>query len=133
MSFLTWANRRICFNEYYRRLYYAMDSPYSWTAACEGSRHQGEKLDMQDKLSINVRPLFFNILLWVFGVTLLLISKGVIERMTGSTDEGSLDLPLVLIAYLLLFLLTPIRAWTHRRLRKRARRLSAGHRPKPGH
>lgn len=88
---------------------------------------------MQDKLSINVRPLFFNILLWLFGVTLLLISKGVIERMTGSSNEGSLDLTLVLIAYLLLFLLTPIRAWTHRRLRKRARRLSAGHRPKPGH
>lgn len=87
---------------------------------------------MQDKLSMNVRPLFFNILLWVFGVTLLLISKGVIERMTGSTDEGSLDLPLVLIAYLLLFLLTPIRAWTFRRLRKRARRLGARHGPKPG-
>ncbi|KGE68882.1 MULTISPECIES: hypothetical protein [Pseudomonas] len=88
---------------------------------------------MQDKLSMNVRPLFFNILLWVFGVTLLLICKGVIERMTGSSNEGSLDLTLVLIAYLLLFLLTPIRAWTDRRLRKRARRLSAGHRPKPGH
>ena len=80
---------------------------------------------MQDKLSTYVHPLLFNVLLWSFGVTLLLISKGVIERTSDAFSERSLDLPLVLIAYLLFFLLTPIRAWVNRRLRKSARRRAA--------
>lgn len=86
---------------------------------------------MHDKLSMNIRPLFLNVLLWAGGVTLLLMSKNVIERMTGFASENSLDLALVLIAYLLFFLINPIRTWIHRRLRKRARRHAARHRPEP--
>ncbi|WP_339415892.1 MULTISPECIES: hypothetical protein [unclassified Pseudomonas] len=87
---------------------------------------------MQSKLPMKGHPLFFNVLLWVFGVALLLTSRGVIERATGSPSDSSVDLALVLSAYLLLFLLNPIRAWTYRRLRKRARRLCASHRPESG-
>jgi hypothetical protein len=82
---------------------------------------------MQYKLSINVRPLLFNLLLWMGGVALLLLSKSVIEWVTGSTSDGGLELAMVLAAYLLLFLLNPIRAGIDRRLRKRARR-AARHR-----
>ncbi|PRA23039.1 hypothetical protein [Pseudomonas poae] len=77
---------------------------------------------MRDKLSTYVHPLLFNVLLWSFCVSLLLISKGVIERTSDAINERSLDLPLVLIAYLLFFLLSPIRAWINRRLYKLARR-----------
>ncbi|QHF44655.1 hypothetical protein PspS35_13040 [Pseudomonas sp. S35] len=84
---------------------------------------------MQDKLSTNMRPWLLNLLLWVCGVTLLLLGKDTIEHVTGSTSDSSVDLALVLAAYLLLFLLNPIRAWILRRLRKRARRHAARQRP----
>lgn len=84
---------------------------------------------MRDTLSLYVRPLFFNLLLWVCGVTLLLMSKNAIERVSDSINGSSLDLALILLAYLLLFLLSPIRAWINRRLYKRGRRHAANHRP----
>lgn len=87
---------------------------------------------MQDKLSMYVHPLLLNTLLWVLGVTLLLMSRDVIERITGVTSGSSFDLPLVLIAYLLLFLLNPMRYWINRRLYKRARRHAARQRLKAG-
>lgn len=86
---------------------------------------------MQYKLSINVRPLLLNLLLWMGGVALLLLSKVMIEWVTGSTSDGGLELAMVLAAYLLLFLLNPIRAWIDRRLHKRARR-AARHKPGAG-
>lgn len=85
---------------------------------------------MQDKLPTPLRPQYFNMLLWLAGVILLLATKGIIERTFGSTRDSALDLTLVLIAYLLLFLLDPIRARINRRLRKRARRLNTRHSPK---
>lgn len=87
---------------------------------------------MQDKLSMYVHPLLLNALLWVSGVTLLLMSRDVIERITGLTSGSSFDLTLVLIAYLLLFLLSPMRNWINRRLYKRARRHAARQRIKAG-
>ena len=87
---------------------------------------------MQDKLSMYVHPLLLNALLWVLGVTLLLMSRDMIERITGVTSGSSFDLALVLIAYLLLFLLNPMRSWLNRRLYKRARRHAARQRLKAG-
>ena len=87
---------------------------------------------MQDKLSMYVHPLLLNALLWVLGVTLLLMSRDVIERIAGVTSGNSFDLTLVLIAYLLLFLLNPMRYWINRRLYKRARRHAARQRLKAG-
>lgn len=87
---------------------------------------------MQDKLSMYVHPLLLNALLWVLGVTLLLMSRDVIERIAGVTSGSSFDLTLVLIAYLLLFLLNPMRNWINRRLYKRARRHAARQRLKAG-
>ena len=87
---------------------------------------------MQDKLSTYMHPLLLNALLWVSGVTLLLMSRDVIERIAGVTSGNSFDLTLVLIAYLLLFLLNPMRNWINRRLYKRARRLAARQRLKAG-
>lgn len=87
---------------------------------------------MQDKLSMHVHPLLQNALLWVSGVTLLLMSRDVIERITGVTSGSSFDLAQALIAYLLLFLLNPMRNWIHRRLYKRARRHAARQRFKTG-
>ncbi|MCF5052930.1 hypothetical protein GIW50_09180 [Pseudomonas syringae] len=87
---------------------------------------------MHDKLSITLRPLCLNIALWAGGVALLLISKDVIEWATGSTRDSSLELALVLSAYLLLFLLKPIRAGIERQQRKRTRRHAARHRAKTG-
>ena len=84
---------------------------------------------MRHNLSLYVRPLLFNVLLWVCGVTLLLMSKETIKRVSDSISDSSLDLTLVLGAYLLLFLLSPIRAWTNRRLYKLARRHGAHRRP----
>ncbi len=87
---------------------------------------------MQDKLSTYMHPLLLNTLLWVSGVTLLLMSRDVIERIMGDTSGNSFDLALVLIAYLLLFLLNPMRNWINRRLYKRARRHAARQRLKAG-
>ncbi|MBC2380624.1 hypothetical protein HF257_30940 [Pseudomonas sp. WS 5106] len=87
---------------------------------------------MQDKLSTYMHPLLLNALLWVSGVTLLLMSRDVIERIIGDTSGSSFDLALVLIAYLLLFLLNPMRNWINRRLYKRARRHAARQRLKAG-
>ena len=85
----------------------------------------------RDKLSLYVRPWLFNVLLWACGVSLLLVSKDAIKRVSDSISDSSLDLTLVLSAYLLLFLLSPIRVWTHRRLYKFARRHSVHRRPNP--
>ena len=87
---------------------------------------------MQDKLSTYMHPLLLNALLWVSGVTLLLMSRDVIERIMGDTSGSSFDLALVLIAYLLLFLLNPMRNWINCRLYKRARRHAARQRLKAG-
>lgn len=62
----------------------------------------------------------------------LLMSRDVIERIIGDTSGSSFDLALVLIAYLLLFLLNPMRNWINRRLYKRARRHAARQRLKAG-
>ena len=77
---------------------------------------------MQDKPSTGVRPLLLNVLLWVSGVTLLLMIKDAVEQLTGPLVDSSMDLVTVLMAYLLLFLLEPIRNAIQRRLRKHARR-----------
>jgi hypothetical protein len=77
---------------------------------------------MHDKPSTGVRPLLLNVLLWVGGVSLLLMIKDTVERFTGSLGNSSMDLVTVLMAYLLLFLLEPIRNGIQRRLRKNARR-----------
>ncbi|MCR4538611.1 hypothetical protein NUV89_09425 [Pseudomonas sp. 18.1.10] len=77
---------------------------------------------MQDKPSTGVRPLLLNVLLWVAGVSLLLIIKDAVEQLTGPLSDSSMDLVIVLMAYLLLFLLEPIRNAIQRGLRKKARR-----------
>ena len=77
---------------------------------------------MHDKSSTGVRPLLLNVLLWVAGVSFLLMIKDTVEQLTGSLGESSMDLVTVLMAYLLLFLLEPIRNAIQRRLRKNARR-----------
>lgn len=77
---------------------------------------------MQDKPSTGVRPLLLNVLLWVGGVSLLLMIKDTVEQFTAPLGNSSMDLATVLIAYVLLFLLEPTRNGIHRRLRKHARR-----------
>ena len=77
---------------------------------------------MQDKPSTGVRPLLLNVLLWLGGVSLLLMIKDAVEQLTGPLGDSSMDLVTVLMAYLLLFLLEPIRNAIQRRLRKTARR-----------
>jgi len=77
---------------------------------------------MHDKPSTGVRPLLLNVLLWVGGVSLLLMIKDTVEQFTGSQGNSSIDLVTVLMAYLLLFLLEPIRNGIQRRMRKNARR-----------
>jgi uncharacterized membrane protein len=77
---------------------------------------------MQDKQPSNVRPVLLNSLLWLCGVSLLLMSTDAVERFTGPLGASPTDLSLVLAAYVLLFLLEPIRHWINRRLRKHARR-----------
>lgn len=79
---------------------------------------------MQDKL----RPILLNALLWLCGVALLFAAR----TFSGPTDEGWLDLALVLIAYVLLFLLGPLQKHLHRRLRKRLQRRQNRHRPEHG-
>ncbi|WLH88034.1 hypothetical protein PSH87_15260 [Pseudomonas sp. FP453] len=77
---------------------------------------------MQDKPSTGVRPLLLNVLLWVGGVSVLLMIKDAVAQLTGPLGDSSMDLVTVLMAYLLLFLLEPIRNAIQRRLRKNARR-----------
>ncbi len=77
---------------------------------------------MHDKPSTGVRPLLLNVLLWLGGVSLLLMIKDAVEQFTGPLGDSSMDLVTVLMAYLLLFLLEPIRNAIQRRLRKNARR-----------
>lgn len=90
----------------------------------KGARHQGELFKMQYKLSHNLRPLMFNAVLWVVGVTLLFMARNAIERLTGPVEETWLDLDLAVMlgAYVLFFLLEPIRNSISRRLRKYLRR-----------
>jgi hypothetical protein len=80
------------------------------------------RFNMHDKPSTGVRPLLLNVLLWLGGVSLLLMIKDTVEQLTGPLGDGSMDLVTVLMAYLLLFLLEPIRNAIQRRLRKNARR-----------
>ncbi|MEO8490093.1 hypothetical protein [Pseudomonas sp.] len=85
---------------------------------------------MQGKLSNPMPPVAFNALLWVIGVALLIIVKDTIAR-TLEVDEDDwlpLDLGVALCAYVLLFLLEPIRKRINRRLEKRARRRENRHR-----
>ena len=77
---------------------------------------------MQDKPSTGVRPLLLNVLLWVGGVSVLLMIKDAVAQLTGPLGDSSMDLVTVLMAYLLLFLLEPIRNAIQRRQRKNARR-----------
>lgn len=80
------------------------------------------RFNMHDKPSTGVRPLLLNVLLWVAGVSLLLMIKDAVEQLTGPLGDSSMDLVTVLMAYLLLFLLEPIRNFIQRHLRKNARR-----------
>ncbi|MGA9702948.1 hypothetical protein [Pseudomonas sp.] len=75
-----------------------------------------------------LRPLLLNALLWLCAVTLLFAAR----EFAGPTDNGWLDLTLVLIAYVLLFLLAPMQKSIHRRLRKRHQRRETRHRPEHG-
>lgn len=80
---------------------------------------------MQDNQSNTVRPALLNAVLWLGGVSLLLMCKDAVEQFTGPFGDSTLDLATVLVAYVLLFLLKPIRTWIDRRLRKHARRRDA--------
>lgn len=79
---------------------------------------------MQHKLSNPLPPLVFNALLWLCGITLLLMLKTMIARLSGAIDDDwmELDLALALSAYVLFFLLEPMRTRIIRHLGKRARR-----------
>ena len=80
---------------------------------------------MQHKRSNTMHPLMFNALLCLWGVALLYLAKAVMELFLGAISETWIDLTLVLAAYLLLFVLDPIRTRINRRMRKRARRRQA--------
>lgn len=82
---------------------------------------------MHYKLSNNLRPLLVNALLWLGGVALLFLIKDVVELYSEPIAGTWVDLTLVLTAYLLFFLLEPIKNAINRRLRKRARRRKADH------
>ncbi|MGB3127785.1 MAG: hypothetical protein WBB95_28560, partial [Pseudomonas sp.] len=64
---------------------------------------------MQDKRTTLLQPVLFNSGLWLCAITLLLLARDAVERVTGPVEESwlDLDLALVLIAYVLLFLLEP--------------------------
>ncbi|WP_455826808.1 hypothetical protein [Pseudomonas graminis] len=79
---------------------------------------------MHDKL----RPFLLSAVLWLCGVTLLFAAR----ELSGPTDNGWLDLVLVLIAYVLLFLLEPMQKYVYRRQRKRHQRRENRHRPEHG-
>ncbi|MCU1781501.1 hypothetical protein NTD80_01930 [Pseudomonas sp. 13B_2.1_Bac1] len=79
---------------------------------------------MQDKL---LRPLLFNAVLWLCGITLLFTVRDIIGRFNAPIDDGLLDLALVLVAYVLLFLLEPIRCRISRHMRKRVQRRARRH------
>ena len=80
---------------------------------------------MQHKWSNTMHPLMFNTVLWLCGVALLYLIKALVEVFSGPISETWMDLTLVLTAYLLLFVLDPIRTRINRRLHKRARRKQA--------
>lgn len=77
---------------------------------------------MSEKPSGTVRPTLLYVLLWLCGVSLMLMIKDVVEQFTGQLGDDSMDLATVLVAYVLLFTLKPIKHWTDRRLRKHERR-----------
>lgn len=77
---------------------------------------------MQDNPSTGVRPLLLNLLLWVGGVSLLLMVNDAMKQWTGPLSDSPMDLATLLIAYLLLFVVEPIRNGIYRRLCKHARR-----------
>ncbi|WP_106803602.1 MULTISPECIES: hypothetical protein [unclassified Pseudomonas] len=79
---------------------------------------------MQDKL---LRPLLFNAVLWLCGITLLFTVRDIIGRFNAPIDDGLLDLALVLAAYVLLFLLEPIRCRISRHMRKHLQRRARRH------
>lgn len=85
---------------------------------------------MRDKLLNPLPPVMFNTLLWLCAVTILLMLKNVITRLFEVIDDDWLDLDLAvaLCAYVLLFLLEPMRNRINRRLRKRSRRKENRHR-----
>ena len=77
---------------------------------------------MSEKPSGTVRPILLYVLLWLCGVSLMLMIKDVVEQFTGQLGDDSMDLATVLVAYVLLFTHKPIRHWNDRRLRKHSRR-----------
>ncbi|OPA85206.1 hypothetical protein BFW87_27620 [Pseudomonas fluorescens] len=85
---------------------------------------------MRDKLLNPLPPVMFNALLWLCAVTILLMLKNVITPLFEVIDDDWLDLDLAvaLCAYVLLFLLEPMRNRINRRLRKRSRRKENRHR-----
>ncbi|MBW4793993.1 hypothetical protein [Pseudomonas tolaasii] len=85
---------------------------------------------MQLKLSNPVPPIVFNAVVWLCGVTLLLLLKNALVAFFEAIDDDSLELNLAmaLCAYVLLFLLEPLRNRIDRRLKKRNRRRANRHR-----
>lgn len=69
-----------------------------------------------------MRPLFITALQLLGCVAFLFMLKAVIELFTGPIAETWIDLALVLLAYLMFFVLTPLQNWMIRRAHKRSRR-----------